>query len=815
MHQLKREKARLPHGSTKTIEELHKDLTHVTNIMESHEPWVACWPEGRSMATLTTFMTIATRANCPLMVSFLRWAGAWPFFSVGSRGTTPLHAAIQGKHFSLVRAMVRDLGASLYIPDTRGCLPRDMEQLPSGLRTQLEEVRQAWLAGMWRHTAAAGKGSFPTLDLPSQILLPKMSATNGQLTIILSLPQQLMYKQECADLEALKERQKDMTEKKKIEAMMALQETLFKQYREGQAATAEDVVKAGGVQALLVASRRGLLQMLHLVLAVGGLPPNTVLDPVCGTTALHEAAAHGKSGCVAHLLHALQTAATANGNTMAAIAAAATDMRPWQLDRYSPLQPDRYGQTALHLAAMFGYGHTLELLQRSVREDPPCRAGTTAQEVRDNFDEYLRRYLHCNDSLDKAASLPTLGDPEETLKMLLHSKKLHKLPCNAQHVKVDFSDKEGEAAQVRQAVLHAVGLVVGRAAYMSQRQVRLQLVGSSQDGSKLFAPDEFDINVMVAARDCVRVTVQEAEPLQGHPYMLGVETEAPELRGLGLAQGLQQAVGQALSGAILNEPRLSVVPPGLTPTQVGVALSLAWQGEQYPLLLVSVDLVPVLEVDWHQDIERPPLTPPGTTTMHLSATRDGSWRCSFAQLESEVLASMTPGQQLVQRCAKLLLASLKAERWMPQRVKARSTWWFGRAWRLPVPSSFCLKSCLFRRLERWREEGQAWGENDAMVGLMEVLEEMCRDKATGTLGPRHTKAYFGGDFERPKDSSFAYPILQHLQRTASLHQRSLISLTTLRRWWWQMARLQRRLQQWRAGLWCRLQQWRAGYSSYG
>lgn len=613
-----------------------------------------------------------------------------------------------------------------------------------------------------------------------------------------------MYRRERSRLESLEARQKDESDKKKMAEVVTLQETLFMWYKAGQPAAVGVVTEAVGVRAMLVACRNGLLQMLHLLLVVGELAPDTVLDYVCGTTALHEAAAHGKSGAVAHLLCALQAAAAANESNVAAIAAAAasTSMRFHSLDRYSPLQPDRYGHTALHLAAMFGHSHTLELLQHSVGEDLPCRAGTTAREVQDNFVGYLRRYLRYDDSLQQVTSPQLQWEAQETLKRLLRGVDLRKLPSNARRANVDFSDETGEAARVRRAVLRATGLVVGGAAYMPGRRVRLRLVGSSRDGSKLFAPDEFDINVVVAAQGCVQVVVQEIDPPRGHSHMLQVETEVPELQGEGLAEGLQQAVDQALTSAVLDEPRLSVVPPGLTPTQVGVALSLAWQGEQYPLLLVSVDLVPVLEVDWHQDIERPPLTPPDTTTMHLSAARDGSWRCSFAQLEAEVLASMDSRQRLVQLCAKLLLASLKAERWMPRRVKALSTWWSGRAWSVPVPGGFCLKSCIFRLLERWREDGCLWGEDDAMVGLIEVVEEMCLDKATKTLGERKIKAYFGGDFEKAKDSPNAVLILQHLQSAVTPRQRSFPGLSTIKRWWWQrMAGPWRGFRRWWGNTW--------------
>lgn len=604
-----------------------------------------------------------------------------------------------------------------------------------------------------------------------------------------------MYRRERGRLEALQQRKKDKSEKMKVTAVMDLQDSLFKLHAKGQTAAEGEVAEAVGVDALLVASRDGLLQMLHLLLAVGGLPPDTILDTVCGTTALHEAASHGQSGCVAYILRVLQAAAVANAGNVAAIAVAAdaTSVRNWRLERYSPLQPDKYGQTALHLAAMFGHSHTLELLKHSVRRDTPCRAGTTACEVQDNFIGYLRRYRRYNDSPEAVASPLNQWEPQETLQRLLRWVDFRRLPSDARRANVDFGDEEGEAAQVRRAVLRAAAVILGMAAYMPGRRVRLRLVGSSRDGSKLFAPDEFDINVVVPAGECVRVTVQKTGPTQGHPLMLQVETEEPELQGPRLAEGLQQAVSETLTRTVLDEPRLSVVPPGLTPTQVGVALSLAWQGEQYPLLLVGVDLVPVLEVQWHHDIERPSLTPPGADTMHLSATRDesGSWRCSFAQLEAEVLGNMVPEERLVQLCAKLLLASLKAERWMPRRVKALSTWWCGRAWTVPVPGGFCLKSCLFRLLEKWRREGHGWEPDDALLGLMEVFEEMCFDEEAGAWGPRKITAYFGGDFEKAKDSSNALLILEHLKRSTTRRQRRLMGFGTLRRWWWWWRRVWR------------------------
>ncbi|KAK8384402.1 hypothetical protein O3P69_009307 [Scylla paramamosain] len=742
--QLQWERKRLPRGGG-----LRDDLARLIATVKGDTPWEARWPEEsrakakieqRSTAKLTAFMVTAAQANCPLTVAFLRWAGAWPFFS-RQRGTTVLHAALTAGHLHLVEVLVRDLGASLYIPDSSGCQPSHMHQMPPHLFTRLQMV---------------------------------------------------MYRKERARLEVLAI-QKGRQEQ--VEAVLALQEALFLQHTGHHVKAGMSSRPAASRDALLLACRVGLLQLLHLLLSVAQLPPDTVVDEVCGTTGLHEAAAHGRSGCVAHLLSALQAAAAANAGNVAAIAAAAAaagTTHTMRLDRYSPLQPDRYGQTALHLAAMFGHKDTLELLRQSVGQDPPCRAGTTAGEVHHNFTAYLRRYRRYNDAERKASSPIDKRDAAATMRRLLQAVDIARLPGNAQRANVDFS--EGEAARVRAAVLRAAGVLLGRCmadtTYMAGRQVWLRLVGSSRDGSKMFCPDEFDINVVVAAAadGSVVAGVQEAPHSMhaSHTLTIDVATQDPHLQGHRLAQDLHCAVRDTLTAQVLDDGRLSMVPPGLTLTQVGVALTLAWQGHEYPLLLVGVDLVPVVEVAWHGAIARPGLTPPGATTMHLSATAEGTWRCSFAQVEAEVLAGLCPEERAVQLSAKLLLASLKVERWMPRRIKDATMWFSGRPWTVPVPSSFCLKTALFRVLEQRRGAGTPWVEGDTIQGVSQVFEVMCMPGGVGDPGgllPRRMKAYFGGDCEATKDATGAPAIVGHLRGFLQRRHPGSLSLHGLACWW--------------------------------
>lgn len=112
--------------------------------------WQACWQkgttaekekvQGRRLGKLTSFMVTAVRANCPLIASFLHRAGAWSYFS--PEGTTPLHAALKAGNLTLAETMLRNLGASLYIPDCEHCYPKDIiKKMDISLLKELEEVR--------------------------------------------------------------------------------------------------------------------------------------------------------------------------------------------------------------------------------------------------------------------------------------------------------------------------------------------------------------------------------------------------------------------------------------------------------------------------------------------------------------------------------------------------------------------------------------------------------------------------------------------------------------------------------------------------
>ncbi|XP_063857510.1 serine/threonine-protein phosphatase 6 regulatory ankyrin repeat subunit A-like isoform X2 [Scylla paramamosain] len=612
-------------------------------------------------------------------------------------------------------------------------------------------------AGAWPFFSQASGGSalHAALDAGHQTMAealirdlggcPYVPDTHGRLPVHMMSDEerqrleQRLFEEEQEKLKDLELLQKADREKAAARTALDVQKVLFDSHKNGE----DKNVSAGdGRAALLLAAHKGLLQLTHLLLREGRRPVDEVVDDTCGTTALHQAASHGQDGCVALLL-------SAGANTQ---------------------QRDSYGQTPRLLAAMFGHTSTADLLAQQDVQDVPCRAGTTAKQVTRGFEAYLQLY-------EKYAHDPLTPfdrhNPDGVTRKLMKCIRVGKLQQEAQRVAVDLS--EGEALQIHEAVMAELKVIMDNVSAADPTyRGDLRLAGSSRDGSKLYAPDEFDVNIVIHGDD-VGVNVSERrkeEALLKGRLQISVKIDNPNLKGNSFMANLYKKVHRCLAGHTLQDERLSLVPPGLTSTQVGVALALAWQGREYPLLLVGVDLVPVLEVPWLEQIPRPFLTPGDTTTMQLSNAADGSWRCSFALTEAKVLGTLSPAERHLQLMGKLLLSRLKAERWMPRHKKSFCTWFATREWNIPVPSGFCFKNAFLRWLE-YRRRGErhhakqlaAGREGDPARWLVQVFRLMCADpeESRERLTTQNSSAYFGGDCEGRKPGDGAPVIVQCLE----------------------------------------------------
>ncbi|KAK8375153.1 hypothetical protein O3P69_015606 [Scylla paramamosain] len=291
---LRAEQRRLEKVSSALVE----GIDNLVTTIEGNTPWQAAWRWGKETdrPALSDLLAKAAAANCPVTAAFLHRAGGWTVFN-GASGGTALHAALEAGHKGMAELLIRALGGCPYVPDTHSRLPVHM--IPHEEQQRLE---------------------------------------------------QKLFMAEREKLENMELRLKADHEKTAARTALFIQEDLFESYKKGEGKNASS---PDGRAALLLASRKGLLQLTHLILQEGHFPVDEVLDHTCGTTALHQATSHGQDGCVALLL--------SHGA--------------------NPQQRDTYGQTPRHLAAMFGHKSTFELLAHQETQDPPCRAGTTATQV--------------------------------------------------------------------------------------------------------------------------------------------------------------------------------------------------------------------------------------------------------------------------------------------------------------------------------------------------------------------------------------------------------------------------------------------------
>lgn len=559
--------------------------------------------------------------------------------------------------------------------------------------------------------------------------------------------------QERNKLEDLQNNKKDKAEQEEVAQVLEVQERLFDSYINKRNNTEEEACKTNGhdatatqLEALLVASRRGLQQLTFLLVKVAGVPVDSVVDPTTGTNALHEAASHGRTGCVVLLL------------SLGA----------------RPLLDERYGHTPAHLSAMFSHPQTHKhLVQSMPSEKPRCRAGTDPTDIQKNYSHYMKSYSKSKVRSRKTAKLEIINDNNKAAESLLKTIDFKTLLPNVQKLAVDYTS--GEAKEVKQAVEEELKNILQMVTSVdSTYQGSVVLSGSSADSTRLFCPDEYDVNLVLDKFSDVKVEVTELEQaeasLKGHTLRIKILSQEPSLQGNKLISNLYDRVKECLGTYTLKNDRLSLVPPGVIRTQVGVGLSLAWQGREYPLLLIGVDLVPVLEVPWHDQIRRPYLTPDTCTKMHVSNTSDGSWRCSFASMEVEVLKNLEPEERWVFLACKVLLSHMKYEPWMPREVKDKFSWWDSKNWKIPIPSGFCFKNSFLKQLEKKRQRGIEWRENNMSV-IMAVFRDMCEDMIDPTtqrqsLVPTKVAPYFGGECEGPKLGDSAPEILEYLKECA-------------------------------------------------
>ncbi|XP_069183621.1 ankyrin repeat and death domain-containing protein 1B-like [Procambarus clarkii] len=128
------------HETIKDLPDLDRGVHHLISTIKGEKPWLARSPRNESVMSLTKLMVQAARANCTLTCSFLYLAGAQASLC-SKTSVSPLHAALETKHWKLAGQMVKTMRGCLYVADSTGRLPTTL--LPSDNRQSLEMVSDA------------------------------------------------------------------------------------------------------------------------------------------------------------------------------------------------------------------------------------------------------------------------------------------------------------------------------------------------------------------------------------------------------------------------------------------------------------------------------------------------------------------------------------------------------------------------------------------------------------------------------------------------------------------------------------------------
>ncbi|XP_037776938.1 LOW QUALITY PROTEIN: uncharacterized protein LOC119573906 [Penaeus monodon] len=487
---------------------------------------------------------------------------------------------------------------------------------------------------------------------------------------------------------------------------------------------------------------------LHLLLSIGGLHPDTILDPLCGSTALHLTAWRGHLGLCEYLL-----SCQASNTTL-----------------------DRALNTPAHLAYMFGHSVVGVCLLDGV-QDWKNRAGRIPTQLYVNYKKYVSLY-----GLDKLIPVKVNEQNNSAALIRAHLEEFKKcwpdISLAVEELHVDFT--KGEAHQIKESIYRNLQKLLRKVGEIDPLfEGEVIVLGSSADNLRLFAPDEYDCNVELknvtgfpgGGLNIETVPVPPSDGFKGHKNSLKVSPTNRELeqlfKGSNFGETFAKYLMQSLDNFDLCDDQLNLLPPTVRKTQVGVNISFSWEGAEFPLLFINVDLVPTLKAPWPKNEPRPPLTPEYLDLVHVSQTGENEWRYSFAVAENMILLSLSSDQRRVFLACKLMMTNLKTESWAPRDSKEQYTYWVGHRFKIPAPSGFILKSAFMKEMEEIQDESM-WGKNFLFERMCSVFQRMCKIDTDPNSGKRkyyHAKIspYFGGDVEKPTVGLSAPEILNFLE----------------------------------------------------
>ncbi|XP_066957092.1 serine/threonine-protein phosphatase 6 regulatory ankyrin repeat subunit B-like [Macrobrachium rosenbergii] len=717
-HVLEEELSRVDESRT----ELRAGINHIMEKVKSDTPWIARWPDNDTGKS--EFLQKAPLCN-----------------GIVEPSHVSTHSSDHLTHL-MVQAVQSNCSLTVGFLHQAGGIPFAVDA-----HSEMSPFTMAITCHHWSIVCQLAKGS-------ACLYIPDSSGHYPRDFVSIYYMRELekeVFDREARNIEDELEKAKEQTTKDEFKRIQELHSSLFNIYMQNdQARATVHVTDDLMAETLLLASQQGLSQLIHLLLEVAQLDVNLQVEKFMGTTALHQAAAFGHSDLC----------------TLLKTRGASVDAK------------DHFLHTPAHFAAMFGHETAYKQLIKFM-ENPESEnlSNNTPKSIRNNFCVLLDQYGVLDEFLEVGDDVFTCSDPAEAEKKKLDQMPLSYIVQQSQHLCVNFS--EGEAAEVKAVVTAELEKIKDKIFQVNPLFTgNLELLGSAADKTRLHAPDEFDFNFCVDMEKNLTLHVADIGDkkealLKGHSKYLKVSSQDQTVNALLQKSNWKdeffRAVAKSLEGHAFSDSRLSLVPPGVTRTQVGVGISLSWQGLRYPILLIGIDLVPVLKASWPENLKRPHLTPLSVSHVYISSIGDGEWRLSFANLEADILKSLEPEELEVYLTCKTLLSCMKAEPWMPKAIKNKFTWWSSRRWKIPIPSGFALKNCFLRRLEEKKRNGTTWGRETLACHMLSIFQLMVEKefyKVTGINGLVGKKiyAYFGGEFEKPKLGEGSLEIIRYLEK---------------------------------------------------
>ncbi|XP_047469290.1 serine/threonine-protein phosphatase 6 regulatory ankyrin repeat subunit C-like isoform X2 [Penaeus chinensis] len=741
---------------------LKKPIEDLVVILQGDFPWKAKFPDLplADQDLLDSLLCQACKRGAT-MAAWWIWQRGGTMIPLSISSVMPLHAAARAQQWHTVEALVRHMGASLFLPDNEGYT--SLENIPAKLKKTLLEDSLAQEHNILSQVFIKTRETSDQRELQQLILFHHVLASEYEhkqtdkvndsrwrvvlawLISALTIPVDktswvshlcwtLRNSLELKDDVSLSQvMQRDRNHECDYSSLTEMTACLYSYYNlymgEKKASSLGKISDAllSDIQrrALKTCCERRLPFFLHLLVTIANVSVNDIVDPDYGLLPLHLAARKNNRSALMYLL-------THNAF----------------------LSPDIFGNTFIHYAYMHGHYDIGDMISLSFYN----KSGKQPDDLKSAFSTYVENY-HVN---TKDSNIELQKNTSSSQVIQVHLNRLQKeweekgFEKSVREICVDYS--KGESAKIHELVTSLVGRLMAEVAAVAPIfEGELLMLGSSADNTRLYCPDEFDCNILL-------------KNISGHPgreVQLTLETQKVDHEGCSTSIQLssnQDNIKPLLEGSLfltkfynvikrcllkcdMGDRRLTIAYPGVKRTRVGVGLRLLWLGEEFKILHLDIDIVPTVEAPWPDQFPKPNIASPFLNNVYINSTGDGKWRFSFARAENFIMKNLTPEQQTTFLACKMIMTRLKLEEWVPKEARDEYKYFDSKFFRIPTPRGFLLKNSFFFELEMARDHS-LWTKDKIKDRMKSIFKRMCTEfthPTTGeiTLEPGKVEAYFG------------------------------------------------------------------------